>query len=489
MSQSARVAVALVNRVQAFRSGVWTLFSKLPLAVVLVLTAFAAVATGARQAPERDVFAFVRALDDAGARQVWPGFNPSEWPIALFDGQQTLLLRHPSPPLEFAPVPGQPGVLVMPGRHPAVVGNSTREIGGVRTATVIATPAQAVDSSVLACVEEVFHVFWLRRHTNFRPNEMARYAYPVKDSRNSQRILAEDEALARALEAETRPQAAGWVAAAIQIRRERSPQMSDDDRAFETGLEMMEGTANYVARVAVGQKNEATAARLRAERPADQIRWRFYDTGTAMCLLLDRFQPDWKARIDRELDRTTADLLADAIARMDVQPASFSATEMRQFEDRASTDIAALSARQRAAREDLLARSGPRIMVEVAGDAEPLRVTRFDPINLLVLDGGEVIHPNYITFTCSNGTIELTNPGFVRGSFSGTVALTRAAGRHPLGDGIRALTVVGVRGTPRVDRRDGRLTLDADSVHITLQGADVRTEGETLRISLRRPEG
>ena len=170
--------------------------------VVLVLAAFAPVATDAQQAPERDVFAFVRALDDAGARDVWPGFNPSEWPVALFDGQQTILLRHPSPPPEFAPMPGRPGVLAMPGRHPAVVGNSTREIGGVRTATVIATPDQEVESTMLACVEEVFHVFWLSRHANFRPNEMARYAYPVKDSRNLQRILAEDEALARALEAE-----------------------------------------------------------------------------------------------------------------------------------------------------------------------------------------------------------------------------------------------------------------------------------------------
>jgi hypothetical protein len=217
-------------------------------------------------AGERDVFAFVRAMDEAGARHVWPGFNPSEWPIALFDGKHTILLRHPSPPPEFTPLPGRPGVLAMPGRHAAVVANSTRDIAGVRTATVIATPEQAVESTLLACIEEVFHVFWLRRHTNFRPNEMARYGYPVKDAGHLRRILAEDEALARALEAGSPSQAAGWVAAALQIRRDRVPLLTDDERAFETGLEMMEGTANYVARVAVGQKSEATAARLRSER-------------------------------------------------------------------------------------------------------------------------------------------------------------------------------------------------------------------------------
>jgi hypothetical protein len=128
------------------------LVSRLLLTVVWRLTAFPPVETGARQAPERDVFACVRALDDAGARLVWPGFNPSEWPIALFDGQRTILRRHPSSPLEFAPLPGHAGVLVMPGRHPAVVGNSTREIGGVRTATVIATSAPEVDRSAAAAL-------------------------------------------------------------------------------------------------------------------------------------------------------------------------------------------------------------------------------------------------------------------------------------------------------------------------------------------------
>jgi hypothetical protein len=40
-------------------------------------------------------------------------------------------------------VPASPGILITRGRHPAVAGNSTREIGGVRTATVIAAPEPA----------------------------------------------------------------------------------------------------------------------------------------------------------------------------------------------------------------------------------------------------------------------------------------------------------------------------------------------------------
>ena len=193
----------------------------LGLALATGASGGAALVAQAPQAPSQppsasqDVFAFVRALDEAAARGVWPGFSPTGIPVALYDGEHTILLRHPSPPPEFSPMPGRPGVLIANGRHPGVTGNSTREIGGVRTATVIATPAQPVERTMLAVVEEVFHVFWLARHPSFRPNEMARYAYPLDDVENLGRLVAENEALARALEAQRIDDAAGWAAVAL----------------------------------------------------------------------------------------------------------------------------------------------------------------------------------------------------------------------------------------------------------------------------------
>jgi hypothetical protein len=327
-------------------------------------------------------------------------------------------------------------------------------------------------------------VFWLRRHTNFRPNEMARYAYPVKDPGNLRRKLAEDEALARALETEDASHAAAWAAAALQVRHERNALLTADDRAFETGLEMMEGTANYVARVVVGLKSAETASRLRAQRPADQLRWRYYDSGAAICLLLDRLQSDWKARIDDKPEHTTLALLEAAVTRAGARRADFSAIEMVRFENGAATAIAELSARQTQLREELQRRAGPRVVVEIASGEEPFRVTRFDPINLLVLDAGEVVHPRYITLSNAAGTVEVTNPAYTRGSFGGIVALTRPAGRQPLGEGIRSMTIVGLRGEPKVDRREGQLRVEAEGVRIALKNADVRTEGDTLRISV-----
>jgi hypothetical protein len=456
----------------------------------IVATGIAAGCLGplSAQVPPAPGDAFVRAVDEAGARNVWPGFRPSDLPIALFDGEKTLLLRHPSPPPEFTAMPGRPGVFAAPGRHPGVVSNSTREIGGVRTATVLAMPGQNVQSTLLAWVEEVFHVFWLARHTSLRPNEMARYAYPVKDLDNLGRLLAEDEALARAIEADGDADAARWAATALEIRRERTPKLTEDARVFETALEMMEGTANYVARIALGERPGQTSARLRKGRPAEGIRWRHYDTGAALCFLLDRFEPGWKARIDSEPALTIGELLGAAVTRREVEPRAFSEAEVAGFKARAARDVAELSARQERVCSELLGRPGPRVVIEVADGSESFRVQRFDPVNLLVLDAGEVAHANFITLSNGSGTVEVTNAAFVRGSFAGTAALTMAAGRHPLSDGIRSLTIVGIEGTPRLTRNEGTVTVDAPGVRLTLRGAEAREDAELIRIKVNRPQ-
>ena len=468
------------------------------LAAVLLATSVASPPGVRAQAPERDVFALLRAIDDVAARQAWPGFRLSDWPIAVYDGTRTLLLRHPAPPPEFAPLDGHPGVLAAVGRHPAVVGNSTVDLAGTRTATIVATPGTNRESTLLAYAEEVFHVFWLHRHTNFRPNEMARYGYPVKDARNLRLVLAEAEALARALEAPDSMQAASWAATMLQARREREPLLTSDDRAFETGLEMMEGTANAVASVVVGLAPSETVRRLRDVRPADQLRWRYYSSGTAICLLLDRLeggagQPGrraqpadpfaaalgvgWKTRIDAEPNTTTLALLEEAVTRAAARPSAFTAAEWARFDERAAAAIAELSARQATLRVDLQARAGARIVVEIAAGREALRAARFDPLNLLVLDAGEIVHPRYLTLSGSAGTIAVTNPGYAQGSFGGTVAITRPAGRHPLADGVRSVTITGVRGTPRVASRDGRVTVEFEGGRIALDGAESRYGG------------
>jgi hypothetical protein len=458
-------------------------------ALTLVAVAAAVPRAGGQQPP--DAFSLLRSIDDVAARRAWPGFALSDPPIALFDGTQTLLLRHPSPPKDFVPLDAHPGVWAMKGRHPAVASNSTVDLNGVRTATVMVTPGSDREGTLLAYAEEVFHVFWLKRHANFRPNEMARYGYPVKNLDIAARLLAEDEALARGIEAADARQAAAWAATALYLRRERRALLSPDERAYETAMEMMEGTANYVARTLVGLAPANTATRLRQPRQAEQLRWRFYESRTALCLLLDRFEkgaptaePDWKTRIDAEPETTTEMLIQAAVARSGPKPARFSAEESAGFRNAAATAIADLSARQTKIRQGLLDRKGPRVVVE-APAAQSFGITRFDPINLSILDGGEVVHARFLTLSSAAGTIEVINPAFARGTFDGVVALTRGAGSHPLASGVRSFTLVGFTTVPTLDRANGRVVVEADGLRLSLSGADARVEGETIRIVVR----
>ena len=50
----------------------------------------------------------LRLFDEIAAKKVWPGFTPSTWPLAVYDGQKTLLLRHPNPPPNSRLFPAAP---------------------------------------------------------------------------------------------------------------------------------------------------------------------------------------------------------------------------------------------------------------------------------------------------------------------------------------------------------------------------------------------
>lgn len=459
-------------------------------ALTLLLALPAGIAAGSQQGPgtpqpRADALAFFRALDEAGTRGVWPGFNPRSVPLALFDGENTLLRGHPFPPAEFVPVPGQSRLLIARGRHPAVTANSTREIGGVRTATVIPAPGASFQWAMLPVVEEAFHVFWLERHPAFRPDEMARYAYPLDDVENLRAMLAEDEALARAIEAPSASGAAAWAAAALALRDARQPSLADEVRAFETALEMMEGTANYVSRIAVGEAPARTAERLRRARPVDGIRWRFYDSGAALCFVLDRLSAGWKAAAEREPALTMVEQLRGALRQSPAQAASFSEGELSALLARASSAIADFESQRAQLGASIFGRPGRRIAISVATGAEPFRIRRFDPINLLVLRAGEVLHLHHLTLESPQGTVDLDNQVFVRGGHEGVVALSVPAGPHPIRSGVRELTIVGLSATPAVGDDPAEVRVDAPGVSVRLRNASVSTDGHVTRITVR----
>jgi hypothetical protein len=169
--------------------------------------------------------ALVAAVDRVAALPLWPGFALHRTPLALFDGERTLLVRHPAPPAGYVPLAGRADVAVRPGRDPAVTANTSAPIAGVPTATVLLDGARRAPLVARAALvaHEAFHVFQRARHPRWQANEATLFTYPVDDAPALARRLAEDEALRRALAAPDDAGARCWARARSPSARRASP--------------------------------------------------------------------------------------------------------------------------------------------------------------------------------------------------------------------------------------------------------------------------
>ncbi len=463
-----------------------TIRSALRAAIVPCAVLVVSVAAFSAFGEEPDVvdpFEVMAALDRAAEMRLWPGFDPSSYPVAIFDGSRTLLFRHPGPPDDFHPLENRPGVWAFDGKHPAMRWNSNAEIGGVATATLLLTiePGRPVDYEAHILFHEIFHLYSRPIHPTWRPNEVWRYSYPMDDLENYRMLLLEEEALARAVEAESDDLTAAWAAAALEIRGDRLARLDDEHRAYEIALELQEGTAVYMGRSTIGTATDM--ARLRESRGPQGIRWRCYETGAAVAVILDRLMPSWKAALDAEPATTFADLLAAAIAENQAPPAVLTNDEVEEIAARARAEVATLVDERRALRESF-ERRGSRVVVRLPDDSEPFRLERFDPMAVEVLSDGRALQAHRLVARHPQGEVRLENPHFVRGSLDGVIAMTEPAGEHPFLEGLRLIAVTGFTGQPAVTHNGDNVKIEAEGLTVELKGATVEATQTVLIVTL-----
>jgi hypothetical protein len=254
--------------------------------------------------------------------------------------------------------------------------------------------------------------------------------------------------------------------------------LSDEHQAFERALELQEGTAVYMGRSTIGIA--ADTERLREDRGPQGIRWRCYETGAAIAVLLDRLMPSWKETLDAEPDTTFAALLSAALEAHEATTAVFSDEEQAAITHRAEAAITELRAEWATLYDDFTGRTN-RVVIRLADTNEFMEVSRFDPMAVEVLDRGEAIQAHYLTASHSRGELSLKNPQFARRSLEGVIALTEPAGDHPFLDGLRAVSVAGLTDGATVVREGNLVTVTADGLSATFDGALVEsTDGELI---------
>jgi hypothetical protein len=416
--------------------------------------------------PEPRVFAVLAELDRMAVRPLWPGFEPREVPLEIFDGGRTWLLRHPRPPAEFAPVSGRADARVFEGRHESLRANTSIELAGVATAAA-SFDGKAEGTRPLAALllHEAFHVFQARRHPGWGGNEADLFAYPVENPEALALRRLESAALARALAAGNRARTAGWAARALELRQERFALLPAPAAAYERGTEMKEGLARYIEAEAAG-----VPARFLpdAEFAPDRVRERAYASGCAMALLLDRLEPEWKRTLE-EKDAPLDEVLGRAA--VGAAPVVLAAAERESALRRAAQDVAAWSASRAALRRDFLAAPGWRLVVE---SETPLFPQGFDPLNVERLSSSEVLHTRWIKLGNAAGALEALDRR----------CLTESAGAHPLFEGVRRATLTGFSDEPRVQESEGSVQVSARGLTLSFRSAGVSRSGSTVTVSV-----
>jgi hypothetical protein len=422
-----------------------------------------------------DVFAVMEAFARAAEVESWPGFEPLSFPLAVYDGEVTYLFGHPSPPEGFSPVEGGADAWAFQGRHPGVLGNAVWDIGGVRCATVLldrARDGSALEAAGTVC-HECFHAFQRARMPGWTANEGDLFTYPVDDAGALALRRLETMALRRALEADDRETADAWVAKALAVRRQRFAGLPESAASFERDVELSEATAAYVQGVVTGAPVPAVPPEGFGP---DRVRRRGYCAGQAFCALLDARVPGWQEKL-MAAESAVLDVLLGSALGPEVRAAEFGAAELTTERQRAAADIAAFQAARLQARQDYLAKDGWRVVVEApAGD--PFMPAGFDPMNLTVLHGREILHLRYVKVRNGSGEAESSGPG----------GIVSWVGEHPLFSGWGRLVVAGLSEEPTILREGGRVRLTAPGVTADFAEAEVVQDSRAATVTLRLPE-
>lgn len=412
--------------------------------------------------------AIVAAFDRMASLPLWPGFEPGRVPLAIFDGRDTFLIRHPTPPRAAVRVSTVPIIDRQSGRDPSLTANSRAVLSGEQTATLIVDPARrrTADEDGAILIHEAFHVYQAERHPTWEANEAELFVYPFGDAAVLRERYLEERALARALAAPIN-EARCWANEVLAARARRAAILADGALAYERSIELKEGLATHVQNRA--SRRPAAVRRFEPEH----VRDRAYAVGAGLAALLDRLTPGWSVLLERG-DATALDpLLARAVTAASARCA-WPPGEQDEADRRAREGAATIARSREEARRAFDQLAGWRIVV--TSGAEPLWPQGFDPLNVRQLGTGAILHTRFLDLKNGSAAVQVL----------GHTTLSEAAGTHPLFQGVRQLTIAGIATEPDAQERGDRVELRAEGVTLDARGALERDLARrTLRVRLR----
>jgi hypothetical protein len=266
-------------------------------------------------------------------------------------------------------------------------------------------------------------------------NAMLIFEYQESSARNNALFSIESRIIQSALLSKRTNDVKKKVRQFLTVRKQRQSEMDSRFVEFEKGAELNEGLAEYVGTRSVviameaQKRNElslsfaATNAdsylRTKYEKLNSiskigrNIRLKFYYTGSAEGLLLDRLMPDWKVKVQME-GKALQDLLEASVVNMPAEKKVEAI--LRQYEyDNVLAEEEKFVAQRKADNQALLDRTlgekGRKFIIDYSSLSKSSGVRGFDPMNVSMITPKVRVHTRTVNFVSDGAfTANFTQP-------------------------------------------------------------------------------
>lgn len=265
----------------------------------------------------------IRRIQQRYGNEVWPGFGDARIPIVLYDDRFEYLIGHPAPPSDWT----SSGTLASkslhrrPAKNPQGFAVKVGNIWCGSFATFSHMSKQlrfGRDFHIAATLHEMFHAFQAQAAPNRFDVATKIYSlennYPESNFELTKDWTREGAILAEAVKAKNERGGLSLIAEFLDFREKRRRRAKLDASLidFENQLEWLEGLGKYAevkiielaaADVRSPPIYDLSAATMRRMSDTFQLSGglgaakgdlRYYQSGLAQALLLDRVEPKWK---------------------------------------------------------------------------------------------------------------------------------------------------------------------------------------------------
>ena len=420
--------------------------------------------------PVADVFELMRLINQEKEDILWPGFHPGEIPTAVFDGVNTYLFKHPSPPEGFAPLADKEDVSIFSGQYNQVRGNSRMQVKGTWTATsVLRTHSRltgekySLQNLAGIIIHEQFHVFQRLKHPDWSPNDGYLFNYPLDTPDMLALRRMEVEAFRRAVTAQNDKKASGWLKEALKWRDKRYRLMDDTLINYEGELQRFEGLAEYIEKTSGG--SDPTQIPVDPGFAPAAIRHLGYILGRWSAVILDRLEPDWKNKLESGEIQYLHELLRKIAGSSD-QKCEFSDKEQELYFKKAKNDVENRKSTVQKLQKEF--NSLPGYQIHITASKEPLRLQMFFADRTEALSEKELLHSSLVMLRNEKGSVTVRD----------LMSITENNGST----GVIKFKTSGITEKPVIDKNDVGIKVTAKGFQAEFSGAKIEEWEDGVKI-------